>query len=154
MKRLSFVAVVALVMAGLTGLLSPVAAQNGGGAKKELEKFQGKWAVVSVTVDGKTQEEDEIKDRFVVVKGAKATAMYKDKERGTASMKIDPSTSPAHVDNTYEDGPAKGSTLKGIYKFEGNTLTICYGGLGKDRPTEFASKPGSGTILVIEKRVK
>jgi uncharacterized protein (TIGR03067 family) len=154
MRALGFFAVVALGMAGGIGLLSAAAAQKEGADRKELDKFQGKWTPVSVTVDGKTQEEDEIKDRFMVVKGEKATAMYKDKERGTASLKLDPGKSPAHIDSTYQDGPAKGTTLKGIYKFERDMLTICYGGLGKDRPTEFASKPGSGTILVVQKRAK
>jgi uncharacterized protein (TIGR03067 family) len=145
---------VALVMAGGVGLLSTAAAQKEGADKKELEKFQGKWAAVSVTTDGKALEEAEIKDHFMAFKGEKATFLYKDKERGTGSLKVDPSKSPAHIDFTYEDGPAKGTTLKGIYKFEGDTLAVCYGGFGKDRPTEFASKPGSGTILVVQKRAK
>ena len=68
--------------------------------------------------------------------------------------KLDPGKSPAHLDFTYEDGPAKGTTLKGVYKFEGDTLTVCFGGFGKDRPTEFASKAGSGTILIVQKRAK
>ena len=127
-------------------------AQKEGADKKELEKFQGKWATASVTVDA--QAEDEIMDRFLAIKGEKATFLDKDKERGTGSMKIDPSKSPAHIDFTYEDGAAKGTTLKGIYKFEGDTLTFCYGGFGKDRPTEFASKAGSGVILIVQKRAK
>jgi uncharacterized protein (TIGR03067 family) len=152
MKLLGFFAVVVLVMAGGIGLLSTAAAQKDGADKKELEKFQGKWATASVTVDG--EAEDEIKDRFLAIKGDKATFLDKDKERGTGSMKLDPGKSPAHLDFTYEDGPAKGTTLKGIYKFEGDTLTFCYGGFGKDRPTEFASKAGSGTILIVQKRAK
>ena len=119
---------------------------------KELEKFQGKWATASVTVDG--QAEDKIKDRFLAIKGDKATFLDKDKERGTGSMKLDPGKSPAHLDFTYEDGPAKGTTLKGIYKFEGDTLTVCYGGFGKDRPTEFASKEGTRTMLLTLRREK
>jgi uncharacterized protein (TIGR03067 family) len=152
MKLFGFYAVMVLVMTGGIGLVSTATAQNEGAGKKELEKFQGKWATASVTVDGK--EEDEIKDRFLVIKGEKATFLYQDNERGTGSMTLDPGKSPARLDFTYEDGPAKGKTLKGIYKFEGDTLTLCYGGFGKDRPTEFASKAGSGTILIVQKRAK
>ena len=152
MRLLEFFAVVGLVTAGGIGLLS--AAQKEGADKKELEKFQGKWVQVSTTIDGKALEEDELKNRSVVFKGEKRTLLYKDKERGTASLKIDPSKSPAQIDTTAEDGPAKGGTSKGIYKFDGDTLTICLGGSGKDRPTEFASKPGSGTMLFVQKRAK
>jgi uncharacterized protein (TIGR03067 family) len=152
MKRLGFFAVVVLVTAGGIGLLSTAAAQKEGADNKELENFQGKWATASVTVDGNV--EDEIKDRFIAFKGEKSTFLDKEKERGTGSMKVDPSKSPAHIDFTYEDGPAKGTTLKGIYKFDGDTLTFCYGGFGKDRPTEFASKAGSGTILIVQQRAK
>ena len=45
--------------------------------------------------------------------------MYKDKERGAASLKVDPGQSPAHYDITYEDGPAKGTTLKGDLQVRG-----------------------------------
>ena len=154
MKLLGFFAVMALVMAGGIGLLSTAAAQNESADKKELEKFQGRWVLVSATIDGKAWEEDEIKHRSVVFKGEKLTLLYKDKERGTISLKIDPSKSPAQIDATFEDGPRKGETLKGIYKFDGDTLTRCFVGIGKDRPTEFASKPGSGTVLSVHKRAK
>ena len=152
MRWLKFFAMVGLVTAGGIGLLS--AAQKEGADKKELEKFQGRWVLVSATIDGKALDEDEFKNRSVVFKGEKMTFLYKDKERGTASLKIDPSKSPAQIDTTNEDGPAKGLGLKGIYKFDGDTLTLCFVLPSKDRPTEFASKPGSGTVLSVHKRAK
>jgi uncharacterized protein (TIGR03067 family) len=142
-----------LLVASLTGLLlvgGPVPAED----KTDSDKLDGKWEAVSQTVDGKDADADELKNRYVVFKGDKLTFLYKDKERGTASIKLDPGKSPRQIDVTYEDGAAKGAVLKGIYKLEGDTLTLCLGGLGKDRPAEFASKPGSGTILGTSKRVK
>jgi len=153
MRLLKFFAVVGLVTAGGIGHLS-AAPPKESADKKELEKFQGKWVLVSISFDGKAWEEDEMKDRFVMFKGEKRTRLYKDKERGTASLKIDPSKSPAQIDTTAEDGPRQGGTTKGIYKFDGDTLTICFVWDSKDRPTEFASKPGSGTLLIVHKRAK
>src|SRR5262245_53991580 len=98
MKLLGFFAVVVFVMAGGIGLLSTAVAQKEVADKNDLEKFQGKWATASVTVDGKV--EDEIKDRFLAIKGDKATFLYKDQERGTGSMTLAPGNSPARLDFT------------------------------------------------------
>jgi len=51
MRLLKFFAVVGLATVGGIGLLS-AAAQKEGADKKELEKFQGKWVLVSVSWDG------------------------------------------------------------------------------------------------------
>jgi uncharacterized protein (TIGR03067 family) len=150
MKWLKFFALLGLVTAGGVGLLS--AAQTDGADKKDLEKFQGQWLQVSGTIDGKAMEEDEFKNRSVLFKGEKLILLFKDKERGTQSLKIDSSKAPAQFDSTWDDGPVKGGAVKGIYKFDGDTLTLCFVVGSKDRPTEFASKPGSGTFLLVHKR--
>jgi uncharacterized protein (TIGR03067 family) len=43
------------------------------------------------------------------------------------------------IDLTLDDGAAKGKTLLGIYKIEGDVLTLCIAGLGGQRPNEFKS---------------
>ena len=42
----------------------------------------------------------------------------------------------------------------GIYKLEGDSLTVCMDHDCLERPTESASKPGTNVILVVLKREK
>ena len=44
-----------------------------------------------------------------------------------ATIKVDPSKSPKEIDLTYTDGTQKGKTVKGIFKMNGDDLTICRG---------------------------
>jgi hypothetical protein len=46
----------------------------------------------------------------------------------------------------------EGRTLLGIYRLEGNFLTLCLAGPGTRRPTAFASAPGSRLSLFVLKR--
>ena len=39
-------------------------------AKKELEKFQGTWQLVSAETDGKVAPEEQVKQTRVVIKGS------------------------------------------------------------------------------------
>jgi uncharacterized protein (TIGR03067 family) len=63
---------------------------------------------------------------------------------------VDPKASPAHFDYVHDDG----SRFKGIYKVDGDKLTICYAqGVKKDRPTEFKAMENEVALMVYQ-RVK
>jgi uncharacterized protein (TIGR03067 family) len=68
---------------------------------------------------------------------------------------MDPGKTPKAIDLTVTEGPQKGQTFHGIYKLEGDTYSVCPNvEPGKDRPTEFATRPDSGLMLVVWKRVQ
>ena len=52
------------------------------------------------------------------------------------------------------EGPGKGKTMLGIYELTGDTYKVCFALPGGERPKEFASKPGSKTMLIVMKREK
>jgi len=129
-------------------------------AKKDSEKIQGLWAAVTYVQDGDGGEEpgppaeSPIKWSF---KDKKITLLT-DVEEGhpTGSFKLDPSKTPKTIDLTFPPAPGdkKDQTILGIYKFDGDTFTICYQPDQGKRPTEFKSKAGSKTILAAFKPSK
>jgi uncharacterized protein (TIGR03067 family) len=70
------------------------------------------------------------------------------------TVRVDPTSSPAAIDFTHQDGVLKGKVWKGIYAVDGTTLTICDNApnLDNGRPVAFEAKAGSGHVLVTFKR--
>jgi uncharacterized protein (TIGR03067 family) len=139
-------------LAAAFGLLLPADSQEP--AAKELARFEGVWSFAQVEVDGAKQPEAPfatnklliLKDgRFAIMQGPRIT-------RG--ALKLDPTKMPKHYDVTHTQSAAKGQTALGIYEFEGDTFKVCFPLKGKDRPSEFVNKPGSGLLFFVFKREK
>ncbi len=137
------------LMAGLLVGGLALAAEAG----KDLDKLQGTWVRVSVVRDGKEVPADQFKNSKLTIQGDKYT-LDEGKDKRSGTFKVDASKTPHTLDIISDAGPNKGKTLKGIYKIEGDTFTYCVAGPGKDRPTEFSSKEGSGHTLLVNKREK
>jgi uncharacterized protein (TIGR03067 family) len=133
------------------GLLVSNADLRAGAAKKDEDALQGTWQVVSATFNGKTQPQDEVKDRKLVFRGRQFTAVVGGKEHRAIAFTLDPGHKPRRIDLKYA---SRDQTAQGVYRLKGDQLELCYGEPGSERPTGFASDPGSRVFLLVLRRAK
>lgn len=124
--------------------------------RSDKELLQGVWLVVSGKKDGKDLPAQFADSSKITFDGDRMVAVLSDgnrTDRDEFAFELDPSARPKHLTFTK---PTSGNTWAGIYKLEGNRLTICSpGGLpSAERPKDFDSKPGSRTLLLVLKREK
>jgi uncharacterized protein (TIGR03067 family) len=119
-------------------------------ARKELEKLQGTWQLVSAETDGKKAPQEQLKKVRVVIRGQKHTVFFGDKAVAKEiAFRIDPTKNPKTVDDLRPTG----QSILGIYELKGDTLRSCVAPAGKERPTRFAAEAGSGHTLRVFRRV-
>jgi uncharacterized protein (TIGR03067 family) len=116
-------------------------------ADADQEKLQGKWNVETFEYNGKPVE--ALKGAVREFKDSKYTLKPVEGETFTGTVKLDDAKTPKQIDLELNE-----RTLKGIYEISGDVLKISYRLEGDERPTEFASKPDSGIVLVVHKRAK
>ncbi|HXD86470.1 MAG TPA: TIGR03067 domain-containing protein [Urbifossiella sp.] len=123
--------------------------------EKVLAQLQGRWELQWMEREEKRQESDGT--AVVTIKGDRW--MFGKREIGV--IEIDPSTNPMVIDIRVKKDLAeadKGQTLEGIFKLDGDRLTICFsrsrGEAGKERPTAFSTKGNARMVLQEFKRVK
>jgi uncharacterized protein (TIGR03067 family) len=132
------------------GVLGLAAAQD------QKNPLEGKWVIESLVRDGK-DESGSYKGGTRANTGDKYTVSPpagSPQSAASGTFGVDASKTPATIDMKPGSGRYQGKTLPGIYKLDGDTLTIAFAEPGKDRPTAFESKPGSGVVLVVHKKAK
>jgi len=131
---------------------------GGEAAKKELEKFQGAWIMVSGEMDGKKAADEHVKQGKLVYEGNKLEVVVPNQTGETMVVdivKIDPTKSPREMHFVRRNGPSAGKTLIGIYEFDGNDqYRFAFDPAGKVTLTEFVTKEGTGQVRNNWKRVK
>ncbi len=111
-----------------------------------VKSFQGDWATAeNEGIEAKWSFEGE------KVKTTVAGMEYSSK------LTVDPTAKPhSTLDLKIEDGPeeSKGKVSKGIYKIEGDKLSICISIPGKDRPKDFEQVEDECYLFELKKEKK
>lgn len=117
----------------------------------EIDKLQGTWNIIALEVDGKKMPAGAVTGSKIVVKGDTfSTIAMGANYEGT--LEVDAAKSPRTLNMRFTEGPENGNTNLAIYELDGDTWTICINMTGKNRPTKFATAPGSGEALETLKR--
>ena len=121
--------------------------------KKEAPSLAGDWAVESAVIGGKRDDPPAGTTWAFTADGKSVLSVAGGKGAGPgpSTYTVDAKKDPAQVD--IAAGP-KGMPMKGIYRVEGDTLTLCLGLDKEDRPAAFESKAGDKVILITLKRAK
>jgi uncharacterized protein (TIGR03067 family) len=117
---------------------------------KTTEALQGTWQYLTLKVEGKALPTSSLAESSITIEGNKFRVASPD-ESYQGTFTIDEDETPHTIDITFKEGPAQGKCL-GIFELEKDSMKICLGLAGRDRPTSFASKPGSGHALETLRR--
>ncbi len=139
-------------------LASPLLGAPAGDDKvqKEYQALEGKWKTVGGEMAGKPFAKDAFPPfSFTMGADGKSVGVF-GPEEFRFTMTIDPTSKPKTNEIVHETGTEKGKTQYGIYKLDGDKLTVCVTPAGKkavDRPKEF-STTNSGNVIFVFERVK
>jgi uncharacterized protein (TIGR03067 family) len=116
--------------------------------KDDAKAMEGEWKVTTWEQGGTALPAESLEGSTWTVKGDKYTfVMGGNTEEGT--FKLDPAKKPATIDLDITAGNCKGNNQVGIYKIDGDTITLCFNRPGATgRPTEFKSTEDGDTFIV------
>jgi uncharacterized protein (TIGR03067 family) len=119
--------------------------------KTDDDRIKGTWLLQTEEQDGNQKQFEGNAITVIFAAEGKGKVKYASgRDDLDLTYQLDATRKPPQI--TVEGG---GHTLNGIYKLDGDTLTICF---TKDstaeRPAEFVAKEGDGRVLVVLKREK
>ncbi len=120
--------------------------------KSDDEVFQGTWSIASLETMGVVTDDEDIKAATVSFAAGSVTVRFGGKDMAL-SYKLDPSKKPKQID-IIEPGNGKDQVHQGIYKVEGDTITICIAHANGTRPTEFTTNGSIDKLLVLKRAKK
>jgi uncharacterized protein (TIGR03067 family) len=123
-------------------------------AETDAERFQGSWTVQKMVRQGKDSPEEKMKELRVSFEGDKFIVKREKKGAETSTFTLDETKNPKTIDML----PATASEKRpahGIYKLEGDKLSMIWRKEGGERPADFdGTKAGGDAMFVVLAREK
>ena len=123
-----------------------------GKSLSDSELLQGEWRLMSGEYGGKTNDRSQDSPPTTIRIEGDLLSEYVDGSFSTESrFTLDPDREPKRIALTYTD--EKEVTEVGIYRVEGDTLTLCRTLPRNDYPDEFKTAEGDSRTLQVFHRV-
>lgn len=112
----------------------------------DQRRMSGDWTMVKVLRNGKAMDKEL--DKVTVIIAKDTITIREPKRDEVAGYTLRASKKPRQIDLQPKNAGAKGElVVQGIYKIEGDTLTICFRKNGKTRPDSFEADDISTLVL-------
>ena len=138
----------------VVGLALTVAAPAPKDAAKPAPKLEGEWVVEKF----EGPKEDSPPGSITLTFTENRISIFEPKRERPeeADYTVDLTKKPAHIDiRPHQGGPAKKEVVVyGIFAIDGDTLKLCFGKEGAERPSELKGNAEKGIMLITLKRVK
>jgi RNA polymerase sigma factor (sigma-70 family) len=122
-------------------------------AAAEKAKLKGTWKPTSAVDNGR--EEENPAEHRVIFDGDSFTIKKNGNDEAKGKFTIDVAANPKTIDMKVTEGKHEGESLLGIYAWDGDSLKWCTAMPGAtERPSKFASEPGSSLLFVVFEKEK
>ena len=118
----------------------------------DLDRLQGTWILVAMEREGEPVPAEDLNKGNAVYEQNRITLREGERVRRRGIVTLDASRKPKAINTWDRDGPYEDQTVPGIYELDGDTLKLCFGRPGSERPKEFSTKAGPGVLFCIYKR--
>ena len=116
------------------------------------QDFQGTWQAVWVAEDGRKLSAEAARDTSLTISGHRYTLRSQGHDFRGAMSRVGRTRRRGAVD-FVADGSGDGrQAWRGIYVLGDDELSVCVAPPGRQRPTSFAARPGSGHWLYLLRR--
>jgi uncharacterized protein (TIGR03067 family) len=118
----------------------------------DVGNLRGKWTAVSAERDGRPAA--DIAGHVLLIEDGKFSITENGVTIFGGTLWLDESATPWAIDFQHTGYTSAGKTWRGIYRIDGENLTICdnAANMKRSRPTSFGTEADSGLVMVVFKR--